>query len=100
MRKETAFIFMVLVSANLFSQSIVYRQILPVKVSFRRLSVPGDRIVWVSGSQGWTGLSVDGGKTWETKQVAGFEKSDFRTLYAFDEKKAVIANAGAAPKSK
>lgn len=94
MRIETTIIFMVLVSANLFSQSLHYRQILPGEVSFRGLSVPDDRIVWVSGSQGWTGLSVDGGKTWETKQVEGFVKSDFRTLYAFDEKKAVIANAG------
>ena len=34
------------------------------------------------------------GNEWEFNQVKEFEKSDFRSLYAFDEKKAIIANAG------
>lgn len=62
--------------------------------SFRGLSVVDNDVAWVSGSKGYVGGSTDGGNTWAFKQVKGFEKSDFRTLYAFDADKAIIANAG------
>ena len=62
--------------------------------SFRGLSVVDDSVAWVSGSKGWVGRSTNGGRTWSFSQVAGFAKFDFRTLYAFDAKTAVIANAG------
>ncbi len=62
--------------------------------SFRGLSVVSDDVAWVSGSKGYVGSSTDGGKIWNFKQVKGFEKSDFRTLYAFDASTAIIANAG------
>jgi len=65
-----------------------------VKSSFRGLSVVDDRVVWVSGSSGWIGRSTDGAMNFEFKQVPGFEKSDFRSLYAFDAQRAIIANAG------
>jgi photosystem II stability/assembly factor-like uncharacterized protein len=65
-----------------------------IKSSFRGLSVVDDSVVWVSGSQGWVGRSLNGATAWTFKQVAGFEKVDFRSLYAFDSKTAVIANAG------
>lgn len=63
--------------------------------SFRGLSVVDDNVAWVSGGKGWVGESTDAGNTWNFKQVKGFEHCDFRTIYAFDAKKAVIANAGA-----
>lgn len=66
----------------------------PVQSSFRGLSVIDDKVAWVSGSQGWVGKSLDAGVTWQFAQVAGFEKSDFRSLYAFSADVAVIANAG------
>lgn len=62
--------------------------------SFRGLSVAGDNAIWVSGSKGWVGRSINGGKDWTFKQVRGHETRDFRTLYAFDAHHAVIANAG------
>ena len=62
--------------------------------SFRGLSVVDDSVAWVSGSKGWVGRSTNGGKDWSFKQVKNFEQLDFRTLYAFDTKTAVIANAG------
>lgn len=65
-----------------------------IKSSFRGLSVVNDSVVWVSGSAGWVGRSLNGATTWSFKQVAGFEKVDFRSLYAFDSQKAIIANAG------
>lgn len=70
--------------------------LLPVDVvsSFRGLSVVDDRVAWVSGTGGTVGRTIDGGKEWLFTAVKGFEKTDFRTLYAFNELEAVIANAG------
>jgi len=62
--------------------------------SFRSLSIPNDSIAWLGGTNGTIGRSSDGGNTWIFTQVKGYEKCDFRSLYAFDDKKAVIANAG------
>jgi photosystem II stability/assembly factor-like uncharacterized protein len=63
--------------------------------SFRGLSVVDNHVAWVSGSKGWVGKTTDGGATWDFSQVKGYEQCDFRCLYAFDSKTAVIANSGA-----
>lgn len=60
------------------------------KTSIRELSVVNDRVVWVSGSNGTVGRSIDGGKSFTWLTVKGFEKNDFRDIEAFDEKVAVI----------
>ncbi|HRI79741.1 MAG TPA: YCF48-related protein [Cyclobacteriaceae bacterium] len=65
-----------------------------IAATFRALSVVDNQVAWLSGSKGWTGLTNDGGKTWNFSQVKGFENSDFRSLYGFDDQRAVIANAG------
>lgn len=59
-------------------------------ISFRGLSVVNNKIVWVSGSSGTIGKSVDGGKNWQWTTVAGYEKVDFRDIEAFDAKTAII----------
>jgi photosystem II stability/assembly factor-like uncharacterized protein len=56
----------------------------------RGLSVVSDKIVWVSGSSGAVGRSLDGGVTWQWITVPGYEKRDFRDIEAFDAKTAVI----------
>jgi photosystem II stability/assembly factor-like uncharacterized protein len=58
--------------------------------SLRGLSVVNDKIVWVSGSDGAVGRSMDGGATWQWFTVPGYEKRDFRDIEAFDAKTAVI----------
>jgi photosystem II stability/assembly factor-like uncharacterized protein len=58
--------------------------------SFRGLSALNDLVVWVSGSNGTVGRSLDGGKTWEWIIVPGHEKNDFRDIEAFDKNTAVI----------
>ncbi len=63
--------------------------------SFRGLSVINDSDAWVSGSKGWVGTTINGGKDWRFRQVKGYEQCDFRSIYAFNAKNAVIANAGA-----
>lgn len=59
-------------------------------VSLRGLSVVSDKIVWVSGSAGTVGRSVDGGRTWTWTTVPGYEKRDFRDIEAFDANNAII----------
>lgn len=84
-----------ILACQAFGQSV---EVLPVqaevKASFRALSVVDDKIAWVAGSNGQVGRTTDGGINWQLAQVANFEKLDFRSLYAFDEQKAIIANAG------
>jgi photosystem II stability/assembly factor-like uncharacterized protein len=81
-----------------FTASAQKMQLRPVDTktdaSFRGLSVINDSVAWVSGSKGWIGITVDGGKDWSFRQVKGFEQCDFRSIYAFNAKRAVIANAG------
>jgi photosystem II stability/assembly factor-like uncharacterized protein len=65
-----------------------------ISASFRGMSTVGKKIVWVSGSNGTVGFSKDEGKNWNWVNPAGYEKYDFRDIYAFSDKEAVIVNAG------
>jgi len=60
------------------------------KTSLRGLSVVSNYVVWVSGSGGTVGRSVDGGRNWTWITVPGYEKRDFRDIEAFDAMTAVI----------
>jgi len=61
-----------------------------IKTSLRGLSVVNDNVIWVSGSNGTVGKSLNGGKSWKWITVKGFEKTDFRDIEAFDAATAVI----------
>jgi photosystem II stability/assembly factor-like uncharacterized protein len=63
-------------------------------ISFRGLSVVSDRLIWICGSQGTVGRSVDGGNTFEWLKIDGYEKRDFRDIEAFDKYTAVVMAAG------
>jgi hypothetical protein len=58
--------------------------------ALRGLSVVDDHVIWVSGSRGTVGKSLDDGITWQWITVKGFEKRDFRDVEAFDSKNAII----------
>ena len=60
------------------------------KASFRGLSVVDDSTVWVSGSAGTVGRSVNGGQSWKWMTIKGFEKTDFRDIEAFDSMRAIV----------
>lgn len=78
------------------AQSFEFKKVkTKINSSFRCLSVVNDHIAWIGGSNGWIGRTINGGMSWKFSQVKGFENVGFRSLYAFDDKKAVIANAGA-----
>jgi photosystem II stability/assembly factor-like uncharacterized protein len=95
MKKILFLLSLVILSQQAFSQTL-YRSNLPddVKSSFRAVSVIDNNHAWVSGSNGYVGHTNDGGVTWIFTRVKGYEKCDFRSLYAFDSKKAIIATAG------
>lgn len=59
-------------------------------LSFRGLSVVDNQVIWVSGSQGTVGRSIDGGNNWKWIKVPGFEKTDFRDIEAFDKNSVII----------
>lgn len=88
--KISCFCFILLIfSQNIFSQSITICAD-SVHASLRGLSVVNNKIVWVSGSNGTVGKSVDGGLTWDWMKVNHYEKTDFRDIEAFDKNTAVI----------
>lgn len=64
------------------------------KSSFRGMDSYKDRVVWVSGSSGWIGLSKNSGDTWEWFQPKGYEKFDFRDIVAFSAKEALAVSSG------
>src|SRR4051812_22656798 len=87
--KQILFAILVFFSASMYAQTI--KLLNPgSKASLRGLSVVDDKTVWVSGSAGTVGRSLDGGDTWKWMTVKGFEKIDFRDIKAFDRKTAVI----------
>ncbi|UEG48761.1 oxidoreductase [Ferruginibacter lapsinanis] len=77
-----------------FSKAQTIQTIDSIGVSLRGLSVVNDKVIWVSGSMGAVGRSVDSGNTWKWYTVEGFEKNDFRDIEAFDETSAVIMGTG------
>lgn len=84
-----------LLSQTLFGQQISWKNTTPVvTASFRGLSVVDNKVAWVGGSKGWIGKTNDGGENWAMTQVKGKETLDFRSVYAFSAKTAVVANAG------
>lgn len=86
-------LFLLLVCPVLHAQNIQLLDSRP-GVSLRGLSVCDDNVVWASGSKGTVARSTDGGKTIHWQQLAGYEKSDFRDIEAFDSLHAVIMSSG------
>ena len=82
-----------LISSVVYSQQITELQG-GKNTSIRGLSVVNNHIAWVSGSNGYTALTTDAGKTWTWNQVPGYEKFDFRDIEAFSATDAVMVNAG------
>ena len=58
--------------------------------SLRGLCVVNDNVIWVSGSNGTVGKSLNSGKKWNWMTVKGFENKEFRDIEAFDANTAII----------
>jgi photosystem II stability/assembly factor-like uncharacterized protein len=65
------------------------------KVSIRGLSVVNNHVIWASGHNGMIARSINGGKDFEWKKVAGYEKRDFRDIEGFDKNTALIMGVDA-----
>ena len=98
-RREVKFLIVILAfgSASISTaQPLHFKHVdTNINSSFRGLSVVDNKVAWVSGSNGWVGRTGNGGKSWKVNRVSNFEDKSFRSLYAFDNNRAVIANAGA-----
>jgi photosystem II stability/assembly factor-like uncharacterized protein len=57
-------------------------------------------VVWASGSNGVILQSKDLGKTWKRLHVADGEALDFRSIQAFDDRKAYVMSSGDGDKSR
>jgi hypothetical protein len=90
MKKIIIFLVITICVINLISAQTVKVLTSGTKTSLRGLSVVTDKIIWASGSNGTVAKSLDAGETWKWITVKGFEKTDFRDIEAFDDKKAVI----------
>lgn len=58
--------------------------------SLRGLFVVSDKVIWASGTQGSYLLSKDGGRSWKAGTVALAKENDFRSIHAWDEKRAMV----------
>src|SRR6187551_2779085 len=78
-----------------FSQDLkLNTTVLNVKSSIRGMSIVDDSVAWISGNNGYVGKTTNGGRDWSLNQIKGFEKSEFRSLYAFSATSAIVANSG------
>lgn len=89
MLKQLVFIFLLLIYHSTKAQKIIELNS-NTSSSFRGLSVVNDDIIWISGSQGKVLKSINGGQSFNTYTVKGFEKMDFRDIEAFDSLQAII----------
>ncbi len=95
MKSRRIVVLLMIFAQQGFAQSLHFKTTLMNNTDmFRGLSVVDDSVVWASGKNGVVLNSVNGGRTWVYVNVKGFEKLDFRSLYAMNARKAVIANAG------
>lgn len=62
-------------------------------VSFRGIATHNNE-VWVSGTSGTIGKSIDGGMHWTWLTPAGYETFDFRDIAVFSDKEALVMSAG------
>lgn len=93
--KKLLIILLSFFTAQLTAQTIDWKNIITeTKSSFRGLSVVDNNIAWLGGSKGTVGVTYDGGNTWKFMVVGGYEAVDFRSVYAFDANRVIIANAG------
>ncbi|MDP4264492.1 MAG: YCF48-related protein [Bacteroidota bacterium] len=76
---------------NLFAQNPEVQVLTSgTKTSLRGLCVVNDNVIWVSGSHGIVGKSLNSGKNWNWMTVKGFEGKEFRDIEAFDANTAII----------
>jgi photosystem II stability/assembly factor-like uncharacterized protein len=87
-------VVLVLVGTQSVALADWQKQSIATDADFRGLCVVNPNVVWVSGTKGTYGRTVDGGKTWSVGAVPGAAKLDFRDVEAFSENTAYLLSAG------
>lgn len=87
---KTILILVLLITGLSATSQIVKLLTSGTKTGIRGLSVVDDKTIWVSGSNGTVGRSLDAGIHWKWMTIKGFEKIDFRDIEAFNKTTAII----------
>jgi photosystem II stability/assembly factor-like uncharacterized protein len=58
--------------------------------SLRAICAVDENIVWASGSQGQVLLTLDGGENWKQMMVPECDSTEFRSLHAWDDLRALV----------
>ncbi|MDE3124763.1 MAG: oxidoreductase [Bacteroidota bacterium] len=76
------------------SQQLIMMNHGNTSTSIRSLSAVGKNIIWAAGSNGQVAKSTDGGLSWHWLMVDNYATKDFRAIYAWNEKEAIIMAVG------
>lgn len=94
--RKTLFHFFILVAVIQLTSCSKPAPFGTTKYSFRALSTPDNKNIWLAAQRGFWAHSSDGGTTWDTGHVAGFT-GEFRDIEAWNDKEAIamgIENPG------
>lgn len=81
-------------SINAFSQNYSITVLHDsLNTSLRGLAVVNDSVIWVSGSNGYVGKSLNGGRSWDFQKIMPFDSAEFRDIEAFDENTAIVMSS-------
>ncbi len=72
----------------------------PTKSLLQAISIVDDKTIWISGHNGSFVRSLDGGDQWEVFKHPTGDTLEFRDIYAFDDRKAVLMSAGSGSQSR
>lgn len=93
MKRASFVLLFICAMLSVKAQTLQKLSVSPCK-SIRGLSVLNDHVAWASGTQGYVGITEDGGNTWKWQQVAGMETLDFRDIEVLSAQKAVMMSSG------
>ncbi len=65
-----------------------------VTADLRAVMAVDEETAWASGTGGTWLRTIDAGRTWSSGPVPGAEQLDFRSLAAFDGRRAIVLSAG------
>src|SRR6187549_3169702 len=71
-----------------------------VTARLRGVSAVSDRVAWASGSGGAVLRTSDGGATWQSMNIPGAEKLDFRDIDAVSAQAAYVLSIGSGESSR
>ena len=93
-------LLLLLLTATAVAQSPLKIQISHTTESLRGVSALSKTIAWASGTHGTYLRTTNGGRTWNSAQVPGAEKLDFRAVVAFSADEAFLMSAGPGDQSR